>query len=180
MTRPVLAAWLVLILGLALRCCGAVPVHAQSDDGLLVARLCVHEAGFDSPDDCAGIYAVLARGAERHHIALAAFARRYSPRFTAGTSARPWARALADTDAPPHGLSVALWRRPRGEGSLSRRDAFAALLLRCRELVAAPPAIAVDDWGSAQDHERARLSGRRFVIVDVGATRNLFSRRVRR
>lgn len=38
----------------------------------------MHEAGFDSADDCRAIWRVLDRGARRHRTTPLAFARRYS------------------------------------------------------------------------------------------------------
>lgn len=131
------------------------------------------------PTTARGIYAVLHRTAERRHVSFVRALRSYSPRFFAGTSARPWARLLTDSETPPAGFSTT-WRRPRAEGALSRRDAFAAILERCRAIVAAPPVCAADDWGNARDHERARAAGRRFRFVACGDTANLFSHRLGR
>jgi hypothetical protein len=139
----------------------------------------VHEAGWDSPDDCTGIYAVLRRTAERRGLSFLAALRSYSPRFFAGTSVRPWARLLTDSEAPPRGLASS-WRRPRVEGALSRRDAFAAILAHCRRIFGRPTMCPADDWGTARDHERARLAGRRFRFVQCGTTHNLFSQRLGR
>lgn len=166
-------------LGMLRGCIVPAPVDAQSDDALWLARICVHESGWDSLDDCAGIHAVLTRTAERRGVSYLTALRSYSPRFYAGTSARPWARLLADSDAPPAGLGAS-WRHPRGDGLLSRRDAFAVVLEHCRRIMAEPPTCAADDWGTARDHERARLAGRRFRFVDCGSTRNLFSQRLGR
>lgn len=166
-------AFAVLLLVLACTRCGS-RAHAQEhDDALDLARLCVHEAGFDSPDDCTGIYAVIANGAEREGMTWSAFARVYSRRFFAGTSAQPWALQL-DEDRGPHGVRWS-WTHPRVGGLPSRHDAFSALVAHCRVLFGGGPSVDATDWGSESDMRRRASQGRRFRVVAVGASHNVFS-----
>lgn len=173
MTREAAAWALGLGLWLAGMCCGRAHAHAQTaDDALTLARVVFHEAGLDGAADVPGIYAVITHGAERRGVSFAAMARAYSPRAHAGTTARAYAMTLAADCSRPRGYPLP-WTE-------ARRAQCVALLDAARAAIAAPPACHADDWGDRRDHERARLSGRRFRFVDCGpGARNLFSERLR-
>lgn len=177
MNRPAFILGLFLTLFGASRC---TVVHAQDEAGLerTLLAVVVHEGGVDAVGDVAGIYAVLVRGAARQHISPVAFAHRYSPRLFGGRTDRPWAARLDTSCTRPRGFA-GRWEQARAEGVISRRDACLVLVERVRQVIAAPPTCDADDWGSDADMDRARRLGRRFEIVDCGASRNLFSRRLR-
>lgn len=159
-----------VIVSVSIRCCVGGLAHADAADereALALARLCLHEAGWDSPDDCRAIYAVaLNRGASIR----AGFGRH----LFAGTTRRaPWILELdASGNAPPH-MVGASWTRDRGTHP-SRRDAWLALLEECRRIVTEPAVCAARGWGNAHDMERARLLGRTLAPIDCGDTRNIY------
>lgn len=171
MTRYTLAAWLLLVLGISLRTCGA---DAQ-DDALVraVVMLTAHEAGLDALADADGIHATLVHGGERHGMTPTAFARAYAPRMYAGTTPRAWVLALRLDCSRPRGYPLP-WYQPRAEGALSRRDACTVLVAHVRELVSGEPVCAADDWAAPYVPLGAWLEP-----VDCGDTRNAFARRVR-
>lgn len=163
----------------------------RSDEETLAA-LCVHEADFDSPGDCWGIFAVLANIAEARGTTWQRAIRLHSPRFSAGTSSRPWASALRDTDAPPRESMGAGWRNERCTGPTtperplrtclpSRRERFRDLVVLCYEIIHTPPVCAATTWGNARDYREGRFAREHAhdVFVDcsggAGSTRNLFS-----
>lgn len=163
--------FLGLLVFVALRACGVpAPVEAQDDEAMVVARVSFHESPAPIAD-APGIYSVLRRGSERHGISLAAYARAYSPRLFAGTSARPWARMLAASCDRPSGYPLP-WTE-------ARRSACERLVAAARALVAGPPTVDATTWGSVADFRRAEARGRRFVFVDVPGARNRFAREVR-
>lgn len=176
MNRAAFVVGLFLTLFGASRC---TVVHAQDGLERTLLDVVVHEGGVDAIGDVEGIYAVIVRGAARQHISPVAFAHRYSPRLFGGRTDRPWAARLDVSCARPRGFA-GRWEQARAEGVISRRDACLVLVERIRQVIAAPPTCDADDWGDFADHERARALGRRFVMVDCGDARNLFSRRVRR
>ena len=162
---------------------------------LLLARVCVSEAGWNCWDngDGLGIHEVFLRGAERHGMSYAGFARSYSSaagRERTHLSERMrWVRELAaDGSAPP---SWPAHRYIRREGRVEvrpsipwshYREAWLAVLARAEQVVRdytltnivdwrvceAP----VHDWGGAMDRERATRIG--LVEVECGDTRNDF------
>lgn len=159
-----------VLVAIGIRACMAPIAHADAAserEALALAQLCVHEAGWDSPEDCAAIYAVAQnRGASIR----AGFGRHL---FAGTTTRAPWILELDATgDAPPH-MVGASWTRDRGTHP-ARRDAWLALLDECRRIVAAPPVCSARGWGSVHDMERARLLGRRLTPVDCGHTRNVY------
>ena len=159
--RVALAAAFLFILAAALGRCGAEPSpalaqapgrprwHRTPEETL--AALCVNEAGWDSPGDCAAIYAVLANRAEREGVTWLRFMSWYSPRFWAGTGRNPWTYNLRDSDAYPEGLGAS-WGREREGGLASRRLRFQILVAFCREAMHTPPVCAAMDWGSVEDY----------------------------
>lgn len=159
---------LVAMLGyaLALPTC-ARRAHAQTDEALDLARLCVHEAGWDSPDDCAAIFAVVRNRRAR--------VRSFGRHLLAGTTRHaPWVLELTRAaTAPPH-MHDASWTRDRGTHP-SRRAAWLALLDACDRIVQEPPACDARTWGNASDFRRAAAHGRSFRFSDCGTTRNLFA-----
>lgn len=157
-----------LVTALALVLCAPVSAN-QEADALVLARVCVHEAGWTSIADCAAIHEVLRNGAERTHMSFASYAHAYSGRALAGRTTRPWVIELHASGAAPHGITSGQWH--------ARRADWLALLEHARSIVAGDEASGcaepVHDWGSpTHDRERARRLG--LVPVDCGDTRNDF------
>jgi hypothetical protein len=160
----------------------ASAAHAQrrAPAHLVLARVCVHEAGWESPADCAAIWDVLTSGAERHGISRRSFAHAYSGRALRGRTSRPWVAELNERgDAPRSWPRVWVARDGRvmehpGWGVFRAR--WLALLEECRRIVAGEVASSCveppHDWGGPVDDERARRLG--LVRVSCGETRNRF------
>jgi hypothetical protein len=161
----------------------ADPVQALTQ--LMLARICVHELTWNVDNDCEPIWQVLhSAGGRRGPLAGL---RRYSPRFWAGISRRPWARALepahADRGAPDawpeawpaYGAYRAQWRHAYEQAGAIVRGEIAT---RCTERP--------DHWGSldhrTQDYRNAqqRIARGVWVQVDCGPTIQGYYRRTRR
>lgn len=181
---PALAA-LVLVLF-------AAPASAQrEDEALTLARVCVHEAGWDSPADCAAIWRVWTRGAERTGLRRASFARAYSRRLLVERSVtRRWASGLRRDGLEPEGWPSVEMRLERGAVRVVRAPAWSAYRERWLRVLeqadaivrgeglALPETCEPDDWGGAMDAERAERL--RLIEVECGDTRNRFFVRPRR
>lgn len=162
---------------------------APSEDALWLARICVHEAGWSSPEDCRAIWRVFERGARRHRTTPIGFARMYSRTVFDGTRRDPrgWITRLDASGNEPEGYPQfvergdarrrlrhrhppwsnyrADWLRVLAE---SERIVRGEVHARCRP----------DDWGGAMDAERAARIG--LVPVNCGETHNVFYTRPRR
>lgn len=147
----------------------------QDRDALALARVCVHEAGFMSPDDCSAIHAVLVRVTQRIQgiRTIAAAAELYSPRATGRVTPRTeldrWVQQLnlRATKPPSFGYSWEL-NRPRW---LERIEQARRLLAgtdthRCE----AP----ITHWGAPQGGDLERATRARWTRVNCGETRNAF------
>lgn len=168
--------------------------HAgRSSPALLLARICVSEAGWECFDtrDGVAIHEVLLRGAERLGISYSSFARTYSPRATGfePSPLRPWVGGLREDGAAPSAWPRVITRR-RADGTSSvephppwaiYRPRWLAVLARAREVVGytlddvdewSPCDGSVHDWGGAMDRERARRIG--LIEVECGETSNDF------
>lgn len=171
---------LALTLGVVLArgCVQPAPVEAQrhrDGDALVLARLCVSEAGLGcwETGDGAAIYSVLrARAARRGHTWRTA-ARSYSPHVTGRLAPRTprgaWVAQLREDGEQPAGWPArAPWSayRERWLGVLAEARRVVA------EGVASPCAEQPEHWGGRVDRERARRLGMRRV--DCGPTRNDF------
>lgn len=177
-------AVIVVLLGLV-----TLPTRAQRrrhDTALLLARTCVHEAGWRSPEDCAAIWRVWLAGAEREGLSPASFGRAYSRRLLVLRSvARTWAAHLERSGSEPVG-----WPRTRvvRDGASARvelhapwsayRERWLGVLAVCDAIVrgegpALPESCAPTDWGGpGLDDERAARIG--LVEVDCGDTANRY------
>lgn len=196
MTKNLIA---VLLLGAAV----ALPASAaqgqdrRPDPALLLARICVSEAGWDCFDtkDGLAIHEVLLRGAARHGISYAAFARSYSKAAgRGGENVRErirWIREMNERGDQP-----ASWPAQRyvNVGGTVRvhpglpwaqyRGSWLAVLERAKEVVrryeldninvwgVCPSP--VHDWGGDMDHERATRIGLIQVTCGEGVTSNNF------
>ena len=164
--------------------CTEPPAHAQRPrvpDHVLLARICVSEAGWqcwDSGDGLA-IYEVLSTGAARYDVSFATYARRYTPR---ATGVRPsegrtlWVSQLQDSGARPVAWpSTSPWTLYRPQWFDVLETAEDVLTLdgsRAREW--SPCASPVHDWSSLSDTSRARASRLGLVPVNCGTTLNIF------
>lgn len=191
----VLALVVMLAVGSMIATCDAdAQTRRGPTDEETLAALCVHEADFDSPGDCWGIYAVLANIAEARSTTWQRAIRLHSPRFSAGTSSRPWASALRDSDTPPPPMRSGWLNEracaPRAGGARSgapcalpsRRERFRDLVALCYEIIRTPPVCSATTWGNTRDYREGRFARAhaRDVFVDcsggeAGGTRNRFS-----
>lgn len=173
---------------------GATRARADEDisrEGLLLARICAHEAGWDAHEtgDCAAIHEVLWRGAMRHNLSYRAYAYAYSGRALRGETSRAYFAELdADGSEPPSWPRYVTRRREDGAVSVLPGPSWSSYRYRWLDLLAyaeaivhdgpdasSPCAEPVHDWGGVVDMERAERIG--LVVVDCGETRNLFYRR---
>jgi hypothetical protein len=144
----------------------------QPDPGLVLARVCVREAGFRAhrTGDCSGIWTVLDRVGRGDVIRGAEL---YAHGTRDLTGRRPWVPNLGARPGAPSGWPKALdWKG-------YERD-WRALLAYARRLVAERPIIACrpHHWGDRHG-DRVRAEGAGMSLVNCGATRNLFWRRGR-
>lgn len=135
------------------------------DPAVVLARVCVKEAGFDSPQDCSAIRVVLQR-VGRGDVVRGA--RLYTPAtfLPHRLGERPWIAFLrGDGERPSMWPGSMDWARyaPR----------WLALVEHARLVLASPLWCGADHWGDrAQDYRRALAYG--WVPADCGTTRNLF------
>ncbi len=174
-----------------------MPSHtrASEDEQLWLARICVHEAGWDSPEDCAALYQALRslrdemheRNPSYDHTIVDAI-RYYSPRFYAGTSARPWARwaTVGPRTTTPQGWPLTVtnldgtsrphppWHAYRERWARAYGHAGAVLQASFTGSCAASPR----HWGmrTGIDAVRARRAIARgdWYVIDCGSTRNAY------
>lgn len=146
--------------------------QSQDDPGLLLARTCVHEAGFDSPADCQLVHAVLSGIVERDGVSYRQAWRLASPRLARCDVRRSWVCRLRADGERPAGFP-ARWSR--------YRDRWMAVLEVSRRLIAGEQVAAVCAerprvWGSRSDVARGRARGRRWVDAGCVGARNLGGR----
>ena len=157
----------------------------REPDALLLARICAHEAGWEARGECAAIYDVLLRVAERHGMTFRGAAYAYSGRALRGSTNRAWVSQLDEAGtAPSSWPTIRTVCRRAGEPCsverhapwVSYRRPWLDLLDHARSIVrgdvASPCASRPDDWGGAMDRDRASRIG--LVEVDCGETRNDF------
>lgn len=157
---------ILTLVGLSLLMCGS-PVHCQErhDDGLDLARLAVHESGWEYPEETAAIYAVAMHGAERTGMTWQRWLAVHSPRFAAHTVQRSWVYRL-DREAhdPRAGISWA-----------THRDRWLAYLAAADAAIGAPVVCVARTWGGIEDYRRRRARGIFDRVVSCGDTRNIYS-----
>lgn len=182
MSRALVIAALCAVVGLV-----AAPLHASAaceSDALLLARICVSEAGWSAHEsgDCGAIaYAIAATSSERA-ISFRAAARAHSPRATGAretSDARlSWVAGLRRDGGEP-----TAWPAPPHAPWAAYRERWLEVLDRARELVT---------W-SLEDHEadsmcevapvtwaaRWHTPSPGLVEIDCGDTRNAFFARAR-
>lgn len=162
----------VLLILLGLWALVAIARGQSEDDGLILARLTVHEAGFDSPADASLIHAVLSGIVERDHVSYRRAAALAAPRWSAGRTSRPWTLELHEDGRTPRGWRGARWS--------AYRERWGALLEHARRVVrgeipstcSSSPRV----WGSRADVARGRARGSVWRDAGCAGTRNLGGR----
>ncbi len=148
-------------------------VRAQpTDEALALARLTVHEAGWDSPADVGLIHGVLRGIQERDRVSFRRAVELASPPWARGATAPRWALALRADGEQPRWWAAASWP--------AHRDRWLALLEHARRVVGGeipgpcrePPRV----WGSPEDVARGLERGRRWIDAGCEGTRNLGGR----
>lgn len=145
---------------------------SRPSDALILARVCVHEAGFDSTEDCSAIADVLRRLADRLDTTFWRAALAYSGRVLRGDTRRAWASVLDETGTRPRGWGALDW-----DGDY--RGRWLELLAYCERVMRGEEASDCDeppdDWGGSVDRARAERLG--LIEIHCGETRNDFYRR---
>jgi hypothetical protein len=153
--------------------------QAWQADVVSLARLCVNEAGWPSPEgsnDCAAIGRYARARADSNNETVAAYIARVHWRHTSPTRrTRVWVRGLnAELTEPtgwPADLDWATWGRVRWNAALED----AAQILRGRRTACTETP---HTWGGYIDRERiARMLANGYRQIDCGSTRNVFMRR---
>jgi hypothetical protein len=136
------------------------------DPALILARVCVKEAGFDSHRDCVGIWTVLDRVGSGDVVRGA---RAYSHRVfePSQLGRRPWIAYLREDGSQPK-----LW--PASMAWTNYRVRWLALIADARTIIRdRPQSCPARHWGDhGRDHLRAVSYGWRQI--DCGATANEF------
>ncbi len=174
--RAVLVA-LALVLACALL--SAAPAEAQADH-VLLARTCVSEAGWASPQDCAGIAAVIQGIADRDGVSFARAWALASPRLAACSVSRRWLCGLTERCVEPANWPRVVVER---DGRVRPHPPWSAYRERClaamdsaRFVLAHPGGfcggVTPRAWGDDRDVRiRERLSTERtWVDVECGET----------
>ncbi len=142
-------------------------VRAQSRAALVLARVCVHEAGFDADrtGDCDGIYAVLKR-VGRGDVVRGAY--KYSRRLMSGITSRPWVLYLGSLLVPKLWPSHLDWDQYKQQWS--------RMLLHATRLVSHKtlPRCAPDHWGMRYGVDMARALRAGWDRVTCGDSKNAF------
>lgn len=168
---------ILIVFGLALLV--AIGQGQSSSDVEQLARIVVHETGWEDTGDASAIFAVLTSGAEREGITWQAYARRYSRRLHRGEVSRRWAVELTEDCArPPSWPRVVTARASDGALSVrphpgwgAYRDRCQAVMARVREVLAGEREHGCPsephDWGGRVDRERARRLG----LIEIDCSR---------
>lgn len=170
-------AWLLLFVLFALSADAQTARRATAVEQL--ARIVVHETGWDDTGDAEAIYAVLVEGGEREGVTWQRYARRYSRRLHRGEVSRRWAAELTEAcTRPPSWPSVVTVRRR--DGSLEVRSHLrwgayrgrcVAVMVRVREVLAGERVHGCEraphDWGGRVDRARARRLG----LIEINCSR---------
>jgi hypothetical protein len=169
---------LIAALGVLLAALVAASAGAQrrASDLEVLARITVHEAGWEDRGDMEAIFAVLRSGAEREGLTWRAFAAAYSPRLHAGTVSRRWAAELVEScTAPPSWPTTVVVRR---DGSVAPHAPWSAFRARCLAVMERARAVLAGertdgcevtphDWGGDCDMVRADRIG----LIEIDCSR---------
>lgn len=148
------------------------PAQADMPLHVALAKVCVSESGWASPQDCRGIYAALSNTAAARSVSLRRVLRGYSSRvFDQGRmDRRRWLAHLeapgAPTGWPEKAVPWRQWGKPKWERVLKvARD-----IVRKGEIVCV-----ATDWGNEKDWQKWK---RPWERIDCGPpeTLNIFGR----
>lgn len=148
---------------------GVLSGQHRPTDAELLARITVHEAGFDSPADAVLIHEVLTSIVERTGVSYARAAELASPRLARCEVRRRWVCGLTSSARRPAHWPLASWpaHRPR----------WLAVLEHARLVVAGEAASPCRErprvWGSREDVLRGRARGRTWIDAGCVGTRNV-------
>lgn len=163
-------------------CTAEAQRSTRATDEEILAAITVHEAGFDSPGDLWGVFAVLANQSADRGMTWRAYLELHSPRFLAGVGRNPWAHELRDSDTPPRTRLGAGWLNPRAGGLPSRRSRFHELVALAYEVIRSQPVCGATAWGSRADYATGTFAAYHAHDVfddcrggSTSPTRNLFS-----
>lgn len=167
----VFAAMLVMASAMQ-SCAGHASAQLDEDDALILARLTVHESGWDSPADAVLIHQVLLGIVERDGVSYARAAELAAPRLARCAVARRWVCGLDAGAARPASWPLASWER--------HRPRWLAMLEHARAVVAgeveSPCVDAPRTWGSREDVLRGIRRGREWVDAQCRGTANVGGR----
>lgn len=143
--------------------------RARTTDAELLARITVHEAGFDSPADTMLVHEVLSGIVERSGVSYARAAELASPRLARCAVRRRWVCGLDARARRPEHWPMASWaaHRPRWLAALehAQRVIDGEVPSPCRER----PRV----WGSRADVARGRARGGTWIDAGCEGTRNV-------
>lgn len=157
--------------------------QGRASDTLLLARICVHESGWESPLDCAAIHQVLVAGSEREGMSYRSYAFAYSGRALRGETLRSWVAHLREDGREPlnwpRSVTVrrgeelrvephAPWGAFRDRWLTTLETARMVMSGELRSSCVTPP----HDWGGRVDRARARRLG--LIRIECGETHNDF------
>lgn len=162
----------LLVSAVALRGCVGEAEAQREPDHVVLARLTVHEAGWDSPADASLIHDVLAGIVERDGVSYARAAELASPRLARCAVRRRWVCGLAEDGRRPAGWRGASWdaHRPRWMALLehARRVVAGEVESPCAE----PPRV----WGAPWFVRDRVARGSRWVDARCTGTANVGGR----
>lgn len=187
-----IGAWMVIVVMLVYcafalaECCStaSAQITRRTPDVEALARITVHEAGWEDTGDMEAIFAVLRSGAEREGTTWRAFARRYSRRLHAGTVERRWASQLTEECSRPSDWPETVIVRD-GDSLTVRphapwgafRERCEAVMVRAREVLAGERSdgcpVPPEDWGGRVDRARARRLGLVRIDCSLGDVRTV-------
>lgn len=141
----------------------------ESNDAVTLARLCVHEAGWESPADCVLIHNVLVGISERDDVSYRRAAELAAPRLARCAVSRRWVCGLDEDAVRPAHWPLASWE--------TYRTHWLEILDHARNVIAgtvpSPCHHRPRVWGSAADVVRGRELGHTWVDAGCRGTRNL-------
>lgn len=145
------------------------PAMAEEDAALMLARLCVHEAGFlgHQTGDCDGIYSVVRRVGKGN---IMRGIETYSRRFFNSLTSRRWVHLLGS------GNTMQMRSGENLFGTMQAYRRWDALLRHCSGLIRGlhKPICTPDHWGMRYGNDKARATRAGWKEVHCGHSLNAF------